>query len=267
MCTFSLVVKWAVARLTACDNQKNLRDMPADPASLRKVEILNALSDGEVAELGNEVIEITLQPRQPIVRHLENKSEVYFILDGVCAAILETPYGRIVPLRDLRAGDHFGELAALTGAPRSVSVEARTQVLLAQCNAMTFKAFMQGNAAFASAVAANLAKSVVALTDRFYELAALEVPFRLYAELLRLARSGRQTEEGIVIENVPTHNVLAASINARREYVTRELSQLSAEGIISHTRGTLVLRDIDKLRDMVERRGGLTASQLVDWRL
>lgn len=240
---------------------------PHDPASaLRTIGVLAELGDDALGALAAEVEWRAYRARETIVRHLDPAGDVYFILDGVCRAQMRTPHGRMLPIRELKAGDYFGELAALTGAPRSLTVEALSETSLAACPQARFLHLMQTNAPFAGAIAAHLARSVVSLTDRVYEFATLEMRFRLYAELMRLARQGRESPEGLLIEEAPTHEALAAAIGSQREHVTRELRQLAQDGVLRQARRTLVICDMVKLEDMVRRRAGLTASQVADWR-
>ncbi len=241
-------------------------DSPQNAAQLlRKVKALAGLDETTLTQLAAELEWRSFKAREIIVRHLERASDVYFVIEGACSARLETPRGRLVPIRKLEAGDHFGELAALAGAPRSVSVDALTDGVLARCPEATFQRLVETNAVFANAIAARLARTVISLTDRLYEFAALEVRFRLYSELLRLARAGRQDPDGVVIEDAPTHEALAAAIGAQREHVTRELGLLASEGVIRQARPSLIICDIVKLRDLVQRRGGVTASLWLDW--
>src|SRR3984885_821343 len=50
--------------------------------------------------------------------------EVFFVLKGAVSVITFSPAGREVTLAAVKAGDFFGELAAIDGQPRSASVAA-----------------------------------------------------------------------------------------------------------------------------------------------
>src|ERR1700750_1578368 len=50
--------------------------------------------------------------------------EVFFVLKGAVSVITFSPAGREVTLAAVKAGDFFGELAAIDGQPRSASVTA-----------------------------------------------------------------------------------------------------------------------------------------------
>lgn len=231
---------------------------------LGKIVILGSLKQPELKTLAAGLVWTQVRPGQVVVSHLSKDRNIYFISEGVFQVGLVTAGGRPVAFRKLQPGCHFGELAALTGAPRTTNVMAETTGVVAECDAESFMALFRTSPAFAVDLAAFLARSVVLLSDRVFELAALEVRFRIYAELLRLAREGEQTADGVVIRNAPTHETLAAMVGAQREVVTRELRIIAAEGIIKSARRQLTICDIRRLREMMQRRAGITASQFMD---
>lgn len=241
-------------------------DVTEQRALLRQVAILAPLSDAELNALLTSLTWSRVIADEEVVSHLSGGTHVYFIAQGAFLAQLTPPHGRSVAIRRLHAGGHFGEIAALTGAPRTVSVIAESDGLVAECPADEFCKLMLANAAFAQAIAASLARNVVFMTDRLFELAALEVRFRIYSELLRLTHGGDITDQGVIIRNAPTHEMIAATIGAQREAVTRELRYLASEGVLHQSKREIVIGDIDRLRQMVERRAGLTATQVLDWR-
>jgi CRP/FNR family transcriptional regulator, cyclic AMP receptor protein len=227
---------------------------------LRRVRILAGLDDADL----NVVVAATTWRRvnagDEVISHLDCGNEIFLVIEGVLGARIETAFGRQVAIRRLPAGCHFGEIAALTRAPRSLGVTAETDALLGECSADAFLNLMARNSAFATAVARHLARTVVSLTDRVFELSALEVRFRIYAELLRLASAGEGTKEGILIRNTPTHAAIAASVGAQREAVTRELRALAREGVLRQTKREILILDVDALRRLVRHRAGYTAS-------
>ncbi|MBX3430047.1 MAG: Crp/Fnr family transcriptional regulator [Hyphomonadaceae bacterium] len=236
-------------------------------AKLRQVHILAAAKDADIDTLEETLTWRRVRGGDEVVSHLDRGKQVFFAVEGEFYAKLQTAFGREVAIRQLSAGSHFGEIAALTDTPRSVAIVADTDGLLAECPAEAFLALMARDGAFATAVAAHLARNVVQLTDRVFELAALETRFRVYAELLRLAASGEAVDRGILIRDAPTHETIAATIGAQREAVNRELRVLANAGLIEQGRRELLILDVDRLRDALRRRAGTTTSDAVDWRL
>jgi CRP-like cAMP-binding protein len=92
---------------------------------------------------------------------------------------------------------------------------------------------------------------------------------RLCAELLRLSRprplaAGTTPAQGVraaadraeparVVSPPPPQHDIAARIGARREAVSREMSELERLGLIGRTPGAIVLHAPEALRAMVER--------------
>ncbi|ANP47484.1 Crp/Fnr family transcriptional regulator [Candidatus Viadribacter manganicus] len=234
---------------------------------LREVRILADVARFDLDALAANATWKEVEPGEEVVSHLTRDTHVFFAVEGTFNAKLQTAHGRQVAIRQMTAGSHFGEIAALTNTPRSVWVVAETAGLVAECPAEAFSDLLARSGSFALAVAAHLARNVVALTDRVFELAALEMRFRVYAELLRLAAAGEQTSDGVLIREAPTHEAIASAVGAQREAVNRELRNLAKAGVIQQTKRELLIIDIEQLRESLHRRAGATTSEAVDWRL
>jgi CRP/FNR family transcriptional regulator, cyclic AMP receptor protein len=232
---------------------------------LRKVKVLADLPDADLEALLGAVKWRHVRAGEQVVSHLEESKDVFFAAKGAFRARLETTKGRPVAIRQLPEGSHFGEIAALMNTPRSLAIFADTDGLLAECPADAFLALMARNGSFATEIASYLGRTVVALTDRVFELAVLEVRFRIYTELLRLAAGCEHTKEGVLIRNAPTHEAIASAVGAQREAVTRELGMLANEGLVRQTGRELLILNIERLREIVLRRAGPMTSIAVDW--
>ncbi|MEQ1808788.1 MAG: Crp/Fnr family transcriptional regulator [Terricaulis sp.] len=236
-------------------------------ARLRHVKILSVVDTPSLDALAQRLTWRRVRLGEEVVSHLDRGTQVFFAIEGTFNAKLQTAFGRQVAIRQLLPGSHFGEIAALTETPRSLRIVAETDGLIAECPTDAFLDLMGKNGAFATAVAAHLARNVVALTDRVFELAALEMRFRVYAELLRLASTGEHVERGILIRQAPTHEAIAATVGAQREAVNRELRALANNGVIQQARREILILNLEWLRDELRRRAGATTSDAVDWRL
>ena len=99
----------------------------------------------------------------------------------------------------------------------------------------------------------RLAGIVRASNSRIMELSSLGAHNRVYAEILRMARSAAGCGEGrLRIEPAPHHGDIASRVSTTRETVTRALSDLSRQGIVSRDHDALVVTDAERLADMVE---------------
>lgn len=232
---------------------------------LGRISILAAASRQQLAALAAASSWRQVNDGEEIISHLATETHIYFVSEGALRVKLEPLPGRGVEIRIIEAGQHVGEIAALAGAPRSVTVTAEGAGLLAKCPAEAFFTVAEENGAIGLAVAASLARMVISLTDRLFQTAALEVRFRIYAEILRLAKSAEPSPDGFLIRKAPTHDMIAKTVGTHREAVTKEYRHLADERILRQNRRELVILDLEKLRDLVRKHAGLTASQIVDW--
>jgi CRP-like cAMP-binding protein len=164
--------------------------------------------------------------------------------------------GKEVTMRDQQAGSLFGELAAIDGGRRSVSVVAQEDSSLLLVPGAAFRDALLADAASMAWFARHLVYQVRALTDRVFELSTMSVRARLHSQLLRLATAAGVSDNRALLEPAPTHEVLANMIGTHREAVTRELSWLSGDGVVKSGRLRLEVLDVARLAEMVRRSTG-----------
>jgi predicted transcriptional regulator len=89
------------------------------------------------------------------------------------------------------------------------------------------------------------------LSERVYEFSTLAVQNRIHAELLRLASQTDRSKVAVVLSPAPSLSDIADRISTHREAVSRELSRLSAIGLLRREAGNLWIEDVPKLREFV----------------
>lgn len=199
---------------------------------------------------------------QTLLARGDPSTDVYFILEGSFHVVVYSASGREVSLRNLSAGDVFGELAAVDGLPRSASVVADTEARVAALRREDFREVLMRSPATAFWLAKLLTGKIRDINERLFELSALNVPARLHCELLRLARTTPDPNAPMVIDPAPTHAELANRIGSHREAVTREIRALVERNILRAGRRTLEILDIARLEYFVGQAvGGLLAQR------
>lgn len=78
-----------------------------------------------------------------VVTHGETASAAYFVLEGETAAGIPEPDGGYRGLSTMGVGDFFGEIAALTGSPRTADVVATRPTTLLEVPAGSLRAVME----------------------------------------------------------------------------------------------------------------------------
>ena len=186
---------------------------------------------------------------------------VYIVLKGRLQVTLFSLCGREVILGDLEEGAIFGELAAIDDEPRSASVVALSECVLAMVDAATFRAATTQSPASADWLARRLAGQIRGLTKKLFESNTLPVRSRLHCELLRLCAAAEESGgSGLTIEPAPTHAELASRVGTHREAVTREMSYLTHQGILQQQRRRLTVLDRLALARLVRAATGEPAT-------
>ncbi|MDJ0951297.1 MAG: Crp/Fnr family transcriptional regulator [Alphaproteobacteria bacterium] len=221
--------------------------------TLARIPLFRELDENEVRDLDTRCIWRRYDAKQEILGYGDDGTDVYFVLTGRVRVCIRSPQGREVIVADIDAGDFFGDLAAIDGAPRSASIVALTGVTVAKMPARVFKEMLDRHPDVSGEMMRRLAGRLRELLQRFNEFGTLKVSKRIYAELLRMSRPrGRDSTEA-VISPPPYHAEIAARISTRREAVTRELSKLERQGLVEKGRGALVLRDPEALARLIEQ--------------
>ncbi|MBI1212609.1 MAG: cyclic nucleotide-binding domain-containing protein [Alphaproteobacteria bacterium] len=193
---------------------------------------------------------------QTVIGQGPGSTDVYFVEDGAFRVLIYSKSGKQVSIRTLRRGDCFGELAAIDQRERSANVVAVTDGRLLQVSGAVFKSILEGSSRAAIWLAIHLGGQVRVLTERIFELSALNVPSRLHCELLRLGLQAGVHDNESRIRPAPTHSELANRIGTHREGVTREMRALVRRGILQQSKRDLVLRDVAELSRLVQNAIG-----------
>ena len=189
---------------------------------------------------------------QQIISHLDESTDVFIVIEGTVRVIIYSPDGKEVAFRNIPAGEYFGELAAIDGLPRSATIVAIDESIIASMSAETFWQILRNYPDSATCLVKDLTESIRNLTERVFEFSALAVKNRIHAELLRLVRGRMTGENEAVINPAPTHTEIANRISTRREAVARELTYLARVGLVERRRGALVICDVGRLTRLVQ---------------
>ncbi len=178
--------------------------------------------------------------------------DVFFVARGSVRIVNYSLSGREITFDDLAEGQYFGELSALDGLPRSASVVALEDSLIVALPGRHFVDLILRKPQLAQRVMVRLARIVRSADERIMDLSTLAAINRVQAELLRQARAEEADGNAAVIEPIPIHSDIASRVSTTRETVARVLNDLARKGIVKRTRCGLMIRDLDRLRQMVE---------------
>jgi CRP/FNR family cyclic AMP-dependent transcriptional regulator len=256
--TIPLAVRYSLSLSSTVQGQAIMARSPVTQAdcSLAGISILSGLSPNALEHIQQRCSWRRYRPGESIVSYLDASDEVYFIIAGEVRVTIYSLAGKLVSFRELGPGEVFGEYPAIDRGPRSASVEARTDCLVATLPGADFRKLIKSEPVVAQAMLPHLVVKIRALTTRVYEFSTLAVSNRIQAELLRLAGLGVKVGKSARIAPAPTHTEIASRVSTHREAVTREFARLSRIGLIERQRNALLVKDVERLAEMVHEATG-----------
>jgi CRP-like cAMP-binding protein len=183
---------------------------------------------------------------------------LHIVASGSVKIALPSAEGEEAIIATIHAGDFFGELALLDGAPRSATAAAVEVTETLSLPRETFLEEIGRSASLRDVLLRSLAGELRRLTGHVEELHFLDLAGRLASRLLSLARDAepgpQRTPQGTLEATLDwpfTQSDLAAMIGATRQSVNRLLSDLVERGLIRIDRDTLVITDLERLERQV----------------
>lgn len=111
-----------------------LQQVPQQPDPhdlLQRVPIFTALDDAEMAALAMRLALRLVSAGTAIVAQGEVSSSMYLVAEGLLYVfITQAESGNLIKVAELIPGQFFGEMALLTGEPRSATVKAETDTVV-----------------------------------------------------------------------------------------------------------------------------------------
>ena len=182
----------------------------------------------------------------------DTSTDVFFVVSGKVHVKLQSVSGREVLLREISAGEYFGEIAGLDNLSRSAGIVSLTDVVVARMPASVFLAVVHAHPDVCNQLLTLLAGQIRSLVNRVNEFTTLDGRHRIYSELLRLAKADAGKPGVAIVSPPPSHSQIAARVSIRREAVAREIKALERSGLIERRRGALVLTDTARLQQMID---------------
>ena len=237
--------------------RRRRRDNPVSALlGLQKVELFKGLDTASLREIAQQCTWTQCKRNDVIIRRDGTDRDVYFVISGMVRIAAPANRGRSLILRDVPAGELFGEHSAIDGRSRFADVLAIRESLLASMPADAFRAILANHASVRERLLRRLTGAVRELAGRLLEIGARRVGDRVVGELVRMAYGAGITDNSARIERAPSHREIADRVGTGRSEVTRELSRLARQGLIERQGHALVLPDVAALEQLA---GGSTS--------
>ena len=179
-------------------------------------------------------------------------SEVFFVIEGAVNIVSFSPTGREITFAEVGFGETVGELAAIDGQPRSASVVATEDSLLAILPAESFIELLKRNGEVAFTLLQRMSGIVRKGTDQVIQVSSVAATNRIYSELLKRAEQDPTVPDLWVIKPLPPIRELASKAGTTRELVSNTLNRLYPSGLIRRKGNNLYFMDCSALEELVK---------------
>lgn len=234
------------------DKYSGHRLFKVTPQQLRRISVLSTLGDEELLGLSQLCDGLLCMPDQCLVGQTDDTRSVFFILEGRVRIVSYAGSEREVLFREMSAGDMLGELAAISGEPRSALVWTIEETRVARLSIASFWQLISTNTVVMQAILQHLVELIYALSERVFEHDSLKVGTRIHAELLRMDRERGIEKNRAVINPAPTQEDIGKLVGTNRHAANKELRKLEKDRIIEISRQKIALLDVRALENLVE---------------
>jgi len=172
------------------EQSTRLRQFQERLDALRHLELFNTLLEDEIAEIAEHLVYTPFAKGDILTRQGETAHWLFILVSGEADVFLELPDGSRRWIDTLRAGVFIGEMGLMTGAPRSATVLARTELLSYRLDKASFQTVLSKRPELAEEISELL-------TRRRFALDALQQEANLESAAQQMVRQQRNLQNRI----------------------------------------------------------------------
>ncbi len=206
-----------------------------------------------IAEHGRRA---ALRAHEPLFFEGDRSVSVYACVEGSVRLFVTAHGGREVVLGFKGAGEHFGELSAITGRPRASTAVAVVDAVVAHLPGERFLEQLEHVPLLAMAAIRGLADQLREANSRILARSSETVTSRTGHKLAELAslrgRHGPDVSSSDRLRLDINQHDLADWIGASREAVSRALAEFRRAGVVDTGRGHVDVIDVNALRSIAD---------------
>ncbi|MDN5697041.1 MAG: Crp/Fnr family transcriptional regulator [Rubrobacter sp.] len=229
-----------------------------DGRALRKVDVLEPLSDTEIEDLMGRLPTMSFQKGNILFTPVHHGNLSFFLLEG-SVRLYKACEGRELTLEIVHAGSIFSNSSPAaqresryseesTGMNCGLYAQTLRPARVAMIRHEHFRKFILEHPEVGLKAMANLERRLSFYAERMFDLGTREIPARLARLILWLLEDeGVVSNEGLKISTRYTHEELATMIGSRRVAITRALRELQNNGVELKSRHIHVM-DMEALR-------------------
>ncbi len=225
-----------------------------DRSLIQALPVFSAMGEAELDDVIARAKSQRIPRGDAVFRQGEIAEAFFVLLHGRLKVVKVTPLGQQIIIRFVNPGDIYGIAKALRREDYPATATAVVDSVTLAWPAQIWDAFMASHPAFAVNVMQMMGERLQEAHTRLKELSTEEVEHRVAHTVLRLiAQSGRQTDEGVLVDFPVTQQEIAEASGTTLHSVSRVLSAWESAGLVSVGRRRIVVRDVQGLSELAER--------------
>jgi CRP-like cAMP-binding protein len=211
------------------------------------------LSDSDRRALESVGVTRRYKAGRPVLLEGDRINHVLILREGRVKVASTTHDGRELVLAVCGPGELIGELSVLAGEdePCSAAVEAIDPVVAQVVSRDAFIDYLERYPRALLVLTRSIISRLRASDRRRLDFGSYDTPGRVARLLVEITEQhGRETSDGIEMGVALSQDELAGLITASRESVARSLMSLRRRGLITTGRRSVIVRDLDGLRQL-----------------
>ena len=189
---YSVVDLRTVQSRRQLQEQRRVKEERDSFTSLRAIDLFSSLSDDEIREIVRNDRLICFGPGEIVVEIGAVGGSMYVVMEGSCSVLIPDPSGGegMVEVAQLPSGTIFGEISALTNAPRTASIKAASHLVLQEISQQQIETIFLSNqeamAEFAKVMACREAslKTFTPEETKSFEMGLVERMTNTFSKLM-----------------------------------------------------------------------------------
>lgn len=215
---------------------------------LARVPLFSGLAPDELDALGAVARTRVVRAREELFHKGDTGAQIYVVARGRLKALTTSEEGDDVVFNIHGPGEMLGEVALLTGLPRTATVSAIENSELLVLERRDFLACLRRDPEVAVKLLGILAERLKHLSEMMEDTLFLNLPVRLAKKMLELAAGdAEKTEAGLRIRLRLSQEEWGDLVGATRESVNKQMRRWVDEGWIALERGYVTIRRPEKL--------------------
>jgi CRP/FNR family transcriptional regulator, cyclic AMP receptor protein len=209
---------------------------------LVRVPLFSSLTPTQLTSLAASTTKRRYKKGETLITQGENSQALYVLVVGRASVIAHDSKGKEIILASVKQGDYLGEMSVLDGMPHSADVVADVQTDVLVLGRSELLACLKDSPSVSISMMRELVGRLRRADEKIESLALMDVYGRVARVLLNMATVNPDGTWSI--KTKVSKQIVAKTIGASREMVTKVFKTLEQKGVIVHASdGSLHIQD------------------------